>query len=127
MTSQLRQIGLGASRLPAVWWADLSGDKQRWYFSSALNQRQYFKPLGNGEKGCYASHVLAWQQLLASDAPALVVLEDDVRLLPALPQVLQAIAQLPAQSWDMVKLYGREHEKIAQQMPLADTGVQLIT
>ena len=127
MTSQLRQIGLGASRLPAVWWADLSGDKQRWYFSSALNQRQYFKPLGNGEKGCYASHVLAWQQLLAGDAPALVVLEDDVRLLPALPQVLQAIAQLPAQSWDMVKLYGREHEKIAQQMPLADTGVQLIT
>jgi len=105
----------------------LSGDKQRWYFSSALNQRQYFKPLGNGEKGCYASHLRAWQQLLAGGAPALVVLEDDVRLLPNFPSVLQAIADLPPQSWDMVKLYGREHEKIAQQMPLADTGVQLIT
>ena len=83
--------------------------------------------MGNGEKGCYASHLRAWQQLLAGDAPALVVLEDDVRLLPNFPSVLQAIADLPPQSWDMVKLYGREHEKIAQQMPLADTGVQLIT
>ena len=120
-------LGLSAQRLDAVYWADLDEKIQTQHHSPALNQRQYFKPLGNGEKGCYASHLRAWQQLLAGDAPALVVLEDDVRLLPALPQVLQAIAQLPAQSWDMVKLYGREHEKIAQQMPLADTGVQLIT
>ena len=127
MVEQSKTLGLSVQRLDAVYWADLDEKTQTQHHSPALNQRQYFKPLGNGEKGCYASHLRAWQQLLAGDAPALVVLEDDVRLLPALPQVLQAIAQLPAQSWDMVKLYGREHEKIAQQMPLADTGVQLIT
>ena len=127
MVEQSKTLGLSAQRLDAVYWADLDEKIQTQHCSPALNQRQYFKPLGNGEKGCYASHVLAWQQLLASDAPALVVLEDDVRLLPNFPSVLQAIADLPPQSWDMVKLYGREHEKIAQQMPLADTGVQLIT
>src|SRR5574344_1440202 len=89
MVEQSKMLGLSAQRLDAVYWADLDEKIQTQHHSPALNQRQYFKPLGNGEKGCYASHLRAWQQLLAGDAPALVVLEDDVRLLPALPQVLQ--------------------------------------
>ena len=127
MEEQSKALDLSAQRLAAVYWADLDDKTQTRHHSPALNQRQYFKPLGNGEKGCYASHSLAWQQLLASNAPALAVFEDDVRFFPTLPAVLQAIAELPADSWDMVKLYGREHEKIAQRMPLADTGVELIT
>lgn len=126
MASQLAQMGLQASRLPAVWWSDLPTELQIKHFSAALNQKQFFKPLGNGEKGCYCSHMTAWQQLLDSDAPAIVVFEDDVRLLPALPQALQAIESLPVDSWDMVKLYGRENEKVASRRAL-DSSLELIT
>jgi hypothetical protein len=94
-------LPLPSQRFPAVWWADVPATQaQRWY-GDALNARQYYKPLRNGEKGCYASHIGAWQQLLASDAPALVVLEDDVRLTPQFAEVIEAIAAL-TEPWDMV-------------------------
>lgn len=128
MTSQLTEMGLSVSRLPAVWWADLSETEQQRYFCAPQSHGRYFKPLSNGEKGCYASHLRSWQQLLDSDAPAMVVFEDDVRLLPQLPQALAAIEALPADgSWDMIKLYGREHEKIANQGRLGTGSLQLIS
>lgn len=128
MTAQFAQMGLAASRLPAVWWADLSEAEQKRLFCAPQSHGRYFKPLSNGEKGCYASHLRSWQQLLDGDAPAMVVFEDDVRLLPQLPQALAAIEALPADgSWDMIKLYGREPEKIANQGPLVAGGLQLIS
>lgn len=127
MEAQAKAFGLATRRLAAVYWPDWNEKTQTRHHSPALNQRQYFKPLGNGEKGCYASHLRAWQQLLASDAPAMVVLEDDVRFLPSLPGVLQAIADLPTEGWDMIKLYGRMQEKIAKRTFLPGTDVALIT
>lgn len=128
MTAQFAQMGLTASRLPAVWWADLSAAEQRRYFCAPHSHGRYFKPLSNGEKGCYASHLNAWQQLLESESSALVVFEDDVRLLSALPRALEAIETLADDgSWDMIKLYGREHEKIANQGPLGASSLQLIS
>ncbi|WP_370680609.1 glycosyltransferase family 25 protein [Comamonas sp. GB3 AK4-5] len=127
MASQMLQMGLAATRLPAVWWADLPAEIQERHHSAPLTQSQYFKPLGNGEKGCYSSHMAAWRQLLASDAPAMVVFEDDVRLLPTLPQALQAIEQLPPERWDLIKLFGRAQEKVASRRPLPSTVLELIT
>ena len=128
MESQLANMGLSASRLPAVWWNDLPAQIQSQYFCEQLNQDQYFKPMGNGEKGCYCSHLTACEKLLGSDAPALVVFEDDVRLLPALPQALNAIAALSQDaSWDMIKLFGREKEKIASRAPLGESALELIS
>lgn len=128
MTTQAAQMGLQVSRLPAVWWTELSAAEQARYFNSAKSHGRYFKPLGNGEKGCYCSHLKAWQQLLESKAPAMVVFEDDVRLLSSLKPTLEAIEKLPADAdWDMIKLYGREHEKIASQMPLVGDSTQLIS
>jgi glycosyl transferase family 25 len=49
-----------------------------------------------------------------------------VRLLPELPQALEAIAALPG-SWDMIKLYGREQEKIADRGPLVAGVLELIS
>ena len=115
---QLRASGLDGTRLPAVWWADLPPERQNALYSGTLNARQYYKPLLPGEKGCYASHIAAWQLLLQGDAPALVVLEDDVRLLPGFGEVVDAIASLQ-EPWDMVKLIGRAHEKVRSARPLA--------
>lgn len=120
LQSQLRELPLASQRFPAVWWADVPpAQAQKWY-SDALNARQYYKPLRNGEKGCYASHIGAWRQLLASEAPALVVLEDDVRLTPQFTEVIEAIAALQ-EPWDMVKLLGRDREKTRSQRPLTGT------
>lgn len=117
LLAELQQIDMPSERFPAVWWADVPpAQASRWY-SDDLNARQYYKPLRNGEKGCYASHIGAWQQLLASDAPALVVLEDDVRLTPQFAEVVKAIAALQ-EPWDMVKLLGRDREKVRSQRPL---------
>ncbi|PIF28408.1 glycosyl transferase family 25 [Acidovorax sp. 56] len=117
LLAALQSIDMPSERFPAVWWADVPPEKTSRWYSDALNARQYYKPLRNGEKGCYASHIGAWQQLLASDAPALVVLEDDVRLTPQFAEVVNAIAALP-EPWDMVKLLGRDREKVRSERPL---------
>lgn len=117
LLSELKHVPMVSQRLPAVWWPDVPPEQADRWASDVLNARQYYKPLRNGEKGCYASHIEAWQQLLASDAPALVVLEDDVRLTPQFAEVVAAIAALN-EPWDMVKLLGREREKVRSQRPL---------
>lgn len=117
LLAELQQIDMPSERFPAVWWADVPPEQASRWYSDDLNARQYYKPLRNGEKGCYASHIGAWQQLLASDAPALVVLEDDVRLTPQFAEVVKAIAVLQ-EPWDMVKLLGRDREKVRSERPL---------
>ena len=97
LEAELARLNLQGQRLHAVWWADLPAAEQDALYSPQLNRDQYYKPLVNGEKGCYASHIQAWRQLLASDAPAIAALD------------------IP---WDMVKLLGRVHEKVRSQRPL---------
>ena len=127
MEKQLFQLQIPAQRMPAVWWKEVPPTEQARHHKSGLTQRQYFKPMGNGEKGCYCSHLQAWQRLLDSDAPAMVIFEDDVRLLPQLPQILDKVADLPPNKWDLIKLYGREKEKIASRLPLEVGDFALIT
>ena len=116
--AQLAHLGLPGERLPAVWWKHLPPAEQSLLYSAERNHGLYYQPLVDGEKGCYASHIQAWRQLLASDAPAMVVLEDDVVLEDAFAPVVQAIAVL-GDDWDMVKLMGRPAgEKIRTTRPL---------
>lgn len=117
LEAELARLNLQGERLHAVWWAELPTAEQDALYSAERNRDQYYKPLVNGEKGCYASHIQAWQRLLASDAPALVVLEDDVRLDDRLADGIAAIAALDI-PWDMVKLLGREREKVRSRRPL---------
>ena len=111
ITAELACYPVQAQRLSACWWADLTPEQQTHWYSPELNADHYYKPLLNGEKGCYVSHIHAWQRLLDSDAKALVVLEDDVRLTTQFVDVVVAIAELD-EPWDMVKLIGRNQEKI---------------
>ena len=46
-------------------------------------------PMGPGEFGCFLSHRQAWEALLASDAEAALILEDDVALGPDFPAALR--------------------------------------
>ena len=61
MQTQSAAMGLDVSRREAGWWDDLGVAEQERYYSAQLNAQQYFKPMANGEKGCYSSHIQAWQ------------------------------------------------------------------
>jgi glycosyl transferase family 25 len=108
---------IAPTRFAAIRWSRLDAAEQAALYSEALNARSYFRPLVDGEKGCYASHIATWKALLASTDRAWVVLEDDVRPEPGLADVVAAIAALPA-GWDMVKLIGRERENALNRWPL---------
>ena len=124
MASEFSRLGLIAERFAATRWTELTEAEKARYYSAELNSTQFHKPLVAGEKGCYTSHLLAWAWLLASDHPAMVLLEDDVALRPEFGAVISAIEQLPA-SWDMIKLIGREHEKLSAALPLT-AGFELV-
>lgn len=124
MQSEFERLGLNGVRLDAVRWTALRPDEQDGLYSASLNQAQFHLPLVAGEKGCYASHHKAWAWLAESGLPAMVVLEDDVQLTPALGEVIAAIASLDV-AWDMIKLIGREKEKIRSRRPLV-AGIDLI-
>lgn len=122
MQNYLAKAGIQAERIAAVWWNDLPDAKQQALYSAALNQTQYYQALVPGEKGCYASHITAWRKLLESNAEFAIVLEDDVRLAPDFLAVVQAACQqhkAGGQGWDMLKLMGREVEKVAASTALS--------
>lgn len=60
--------------------------------------------LSPGEVGCYASHLLAMGALLNGDAPACVVLEDDVILAPDFMQTVREAISAAPKGWDIIHL-----------------------
>nr|WP_316644327.1 glycosyltransferase family 25 protein [uncultured Roseateles sp.] len=128
LQAEFERLGLAAERFNATRWTELPQAEQDRLYSAALNAQQFHKPLVNGEKGCYASHLNAWRQLLDGPQHALVVLEDDVRPKPEFAAVIAAIAALPP-GWDMIKLIGRldesKGEKLRHRQPLTP-GFELV-
>jgi glycosyl transferase, family 25 len=55
-----------------------------------------------GELGCYYSHLAPWEAVELRGLPGALVLEDDIFLDPALPDVVTEVARLP--HLDMVRL-----------------------
>ncbi|TSE36243.1 glycosyltransferase family 25 protein [Tepidimonas charontis] len=118
MEAVLANLPLSYQRLPGVLWTDLDSVAQAQLYCPALNAQQFCRPLVDGEKGCYASHLRACEHLLASAASALVVLEDDVTLQEGFVDVVQAISTLPPDGWDIIKLYSRPSERAVGQRML---------
>lgn len=78
MRSWLADLGLTHTRVPAVeadsWAEELDGA----VYDPDANRRNYLAPLQPEEIACLLSHRRAWRMFLASDAPAALILEDDV-------------------------------------------------
>ena len=89
METEFLRLNMNAQRLEAVWWAIFLLKKMRDLYSIALNKK-VLKPLSNGE-GAMAVISKAWKMLLASEAPALVVLEDDICLKDDFSKILKSI------------------------------------
>jgi glycosyl transferase, family 25 len=66
--------------------------------------RFFGKALTPGEAGCFASHYLLWQRCVEIDAP-LVVMEDDLEILPSFPHALELLRPLMAE-YPLIRLFG---------------------
>ena len=74
----------------------------------ALPGAAFADTLSVGEIGCYASHMKAWDALLASRSPFALVLEDDARVPPNLADLVQEMIAVLPEHWDLVHLYDRD-------------------
>ncbi len=119
MRQQISALGLETRRVDAVYGKDLQPHERDALYSPALNLARFHKPMSPGEIGCYASHLRVWETMRDDAAPMALVLEDDVALGPELPALLAAVAQLPPQ-WDMIKLVGRDRERVWRSWPLLE-------
>jgi glycosyl transferase family 25 len=111
MRAQLDGLGLSFERFPAVRGADLP-ERLRSYFPSGGEAG-----LSAGEIGCYASHLVLMQRIVAGELKApVLVLEDDVALPDDLPALVDdLLAKAPA-GWDMIRLSNppkRAYAKVA--------------
>ncbi len=68
-------------------------------------ERKHGKPPLPGEVGCYLSHVWAMRRFLETDQAFLLILEDDLRVGPDLPVVIDALMER-AEQWDVAMLSG---------------------
>jgi glycosyl transferase, family 25 len=117
MQQQIAALGLSTRRVDAVLGRDLSPAQREQLYSPTLNHARFHKPMSAGEIGCYASHLRVWQTMASDEASFALVLEDDVLLGRDLPDLLAAVAALPA-TWDMIKLIGRDRERVWRRWPL---------
>lgn len=71
------------------------------------------KELSNGERGCFASHYRLWEKCVSLNKP-IVVLEDDMNILPNFWDSLHRIAQ---SDYAYVRLMFLEHRVKAMELP----------
>jgi glycosyl transferase family 25 len=94
--------GLQLQRVPAVDGARVPAEERRRILDEAGFRRLHGKIPMDGEYGCYASHLDAFEEFLAGDADAAVIFEDDVRPTRDFLPVVEAIVAID--DWDLVKL-----------------------
>lgn len=99
--AQLSRIGLPARRLPAVDGQALPQEVAGYFAHIAQKRAPLLVP---GAIGCYASHLTAYQQIVAEGVETALVLEDDAILDDDLAEAIQdTLAALPT-GWDMVHI-----------------------
>ncbi|MDO7253568.1 glycosyltransferase family 25 protein [Helicobacter cappadocius] len=70
------------------------------YYCSFLTKLYRAKDSTEGEKACYASHFSLWQKCVELDEP-IVILEDDIELLP---EFIEGIKRIFSSSYEYVRL-----------------------
>ncbi len=102
ISRQADRIGLALHRIPGVDGLNVPAQLRPMFFDEASATPA--SPLMPGEIGCYASHLLAYEQILEQGLDWALILEDDVLLGDDLiGTVRQTVSLLPA-SWDIVRL-----------------------
>ena len=104
---QLFQLGLEYKILSAVSIDDIS---------SEIYKKHYYdwqRPLRNTEVACYFSHKLAWDKIIKTDQPALI-LEDDALLSKCVPELLKSFTN--KQNVDYINFEASGRKKIISKV-----------
>ena len=64
----------------------------------------YGSEMRPGEIGCYLGHYRLYQRLLAEGVKIALILEDDVRIDPALPKLLDEVEAMQGVDWSIIHL-----------------------
>lgn len=86
---------------------DISDHKQQhlWKkYNSKKNRYNYYRTLSKGELGCYFSHINCWKKILDDEIDFGVVLEDDVKLLNNLSEIISILLSKTLPIWDYIKI-----------------------
>ncbi len=110
MAREFAAVGLGYELKTAVDGRQLSED-QLAQVDRDGRRRLGLRPQDNGSIACWLSHREVMQDLVANGPEMAAVFEDDARLTPKLPEVLDALEGKPF-SFDVVSLY-RGHPRRA--------------
>ncbi|MGE0748503.1 MAG: glycosyltransferase family 25 protein, partial [Rhodospirillales bacterium] len=103
MVAALHDIGIAAEFVPAVDGRALS-DADRAAYDRRRCLAVYGVDMLPSELGCYLSHYRLCERIVRDGIAAALILEDDVRLDPALPAIVDALLSGPAQDWLVVRL-----------------------
>lgn len=108
ITMNLHENKLSFQRISAINRNNLTPTTDTGQYDVNLNEKIYFTPLTDGEKGCFMSHRLAWHKLLSSQHQIGVILEDDVELEPnSARSLLKALTWLDSEEPRYLKLYAK--------------------
>ena len=100
MAAQLQRLGLAYERLDAISASDSAAQSRAPYWE------RWERPLKATEKACLLSHIAAWERIIATGRPTLV-LEDDAMLSRRVPEVLAALENIQNAQHVTLEVRGR--------------------
>ena len=102
MTAQLAAAGLAFERVPAIEGTALPGRLADYLLTASGAVASKLK---RGEVGCYGSHLVIHDRIVAEKlGPAILVLEDDLRIGTDLAGLLATLVERLPADWDIVRL-----------------------
>jgi glycosyl transferase family 25 len=112
ISKNLYENKLSFRRISAVNINNLKTTTETGLYDNILNESIYFTALTSGEKGCFMSHQLAWQELLSSQHQFGLILEDDVEFAAnAVNSLLKALTWLDTEEPRYLKLYAKRPQR----------------
>lgn len=107
IAKRLDELFIPFERISGVYGAELSQEEIAQYYCPKLNKKNYRRPLGLGEIGCYISHIKAWQTIVDRKLPCGLILEDDIVIEEGLADLTKEFGRL-SDTFDIVKFFNKK-------------------
>ena len=119
IAKRLDELFIPFERISGVYGAELSQEEIAQYYCPKLNKKNYRRPLGLGEIGCYISHIKAWQTIVDRKLTCGLILEDDIVIEEGLADLTKELGRL-SDTFDIVKFFNKKkNPKIVDSVDFA--------
>ena len=107
IANRLDELDIPFERISGVYGAELSQEEIAKYYCAKLNKKNYRRPLGLGEIGCYISHIKAWQTIVDRQLHCALILEDDIVIEDGLAELASKLGK-SLDTFDIVKFFNKK-------------------